>query len=44
MKETLGNGFNEDCDSEFRSEELDLLVLDNDLPLDEDPLMNEPQT
>ena len=44
MKETSMNGFNEDYDLEFGSEDLDLLVSDSDLVLDEDPLVNEPQT
>ena len=43
-KETSGNGFNEDYVSRFGSEDLVLLVSDNDLALDGDPLMNEPQT
>lgn len=44
MKEAEGNGVNEQYDSEFGSEHLDLLVLDSDLLFDGDPLMTEAQT
>ena len=44
MKKTPKNGFNEDFDSKFGYEDLDLLVSDSDLLLDRHPLVNDSQT